>query len=62
MRRKGVDRAQGVTVPICLGVYEPRKEVRKTFTDSDNRNKKFEVVVRADKNGEVFDAFDVFPR
>lgn len=48
--------------PNSLGVYEPRKEIRKTFTDPDNRNKKFEVVVRADKNGEVFDAFDVFPR
>ena len=50
------------TRPNDLGVYEQRKEVRKTFTDPDDKKKKFEVVVRADKNGEVFDAFDVFPR
>jgi len=38
-----------------------RKEVRKKFTDPKTK-KQFEVVVRADNNGEVYEAFDVFPR
>ncbi|MBQ2346402.1 MAG: hypothetical protein II391_03520, partial [Kiritimatiellae bacterium] len=43
------------------GVYVQRKEVRKKYTDPKTK-KQFEVVVRADNNGEVYEAFDVFPR
>ena len=47
--------------PNELGVYPQRKEVRKTYTDHET-NKTFEVVVRADNNGEVYEVFDIFPR
>lgn len=47
--------------PNEFGVYPQRKEVRKTYTDHET-GKKFEVVVRADNNGEVYEVFDIFPR
>ena len=47
--------------PNEFGVYPQRKEVRKTYTDRET-GKKFEVVVRADNNGEVYEVFDLFPR
>ena len=47
--------------PNELGVYAQRKEVRKSYTDKET-GKRFEVVVRADRDGEVFDVFDIFPR
>lgn len=47
--------------PNEFGVYPQRKEVRKTYTDRET-GKKFEVVVRADNNGEVYEVFDIFPR
>ncbi len=49
------------TKPDANGAYPQRKEIRKSFTDPDTK-KRFEVVVRADNNGEVYEAFDVFPR
>jgi len=47
--------------PNELGVYAQRKEVRKSYTDKVT-GKRFEVVVRADRDGEVFDVFDIFPK
>ena len=47
--------------PNELGVYAQRKEVRKSYKDKET-GKRFEVVVRADRDGEVFDVFDIFPR
>ena len=47
--------------PNELGVYVQRKEVRKTYTDPATK-KQFEVVVRADNKGEVYEVFDIFPR
>ncbi len=47
--------------PNELGVYAQRKEVRKTYTDKET-GRHFEVVVRADRDGDVFDVFDIFPK
>ena len=47
--------------PNAMGVYPQRKEVRKAYTDPDT-GKPFEVVVRADGKGEVYEVFDIFPR
>lgn len=47
--------------PNGLGVYAQRKEVRKRYVDAKTK-RPFEIVVRADSNGEVYEVFDVFPR
>ena len=47
--------------PNEWGVYVMRKELRKTNTDKTT-GKPFTVVVRADRNGDVFEVFDLFPK
>ena len=48
------------TKPNELGVYAQRKEVRKQYTDKKT-GKHFDVVVRADSKGEVYEVFDILP-
>ena len=47
--------------PNELGVYPQRKEVRKQYTDKAT-GEKFDVVVRADSTGDVYEVFDLFPK
>ena len=47
--------------PNKNGVYAQRKEIRKKYTDPKTK-KKFEIVVIADNNGEVYEVFDLYPR
>ena len=47
--------------PNEWGVYVTRKELRKTYTDKTT-GKPFTVVVRADRNGDVFEVCDLFPK
>ena len=47
--------------PNEWGVYEMRKELKKTYKDKET-GKPFTVVVRADRNGDVFEVFDLFPK
>jgi hypothetical protein len=47
--------------PNKNGVYAQRKEIRKQYTDQKTKTK-FEVVVIADNNGEVYEVFDIYPK
>lgn len=48
------------TRPNAMGVYPRRKEIRKRYADKET-GERFDVVVRADDSGDVFDVFDLFP-
>ena len=54
-------RTSRATKPNKDGVYAQRKEIRKQYTDPKS-GRKFEVVVLADNNGDVYEVFDVYPR